>query len=349
MIAYCLRLQSGEVVMRWDSVRALKEEIATNVAPPAVEAIRRAGGFSIVTFSLDRVTPAEPMVALGIAPGSKRDDATLAVRLQRRSLEHAEDFLEDIRKRSHNEVDIRFVGQISTREGPWYRSKLRPLRPGGSVRHFSITAGTIGAFATDRKSGNTVILSNNHVLANENRGKARDHVLQPGHTDAGRQPGDTVAFLERWVELRRDQKNIVDAATARLKRGLSCDPDDYGELGRLAGTRSEPITGPITVAKIGRTTGLTRGRVTAVEVDNVVVSFDFGSLGFEKQIEIESAEDGAFSSGGDSGSLILDSEMRACGLLFAGSEAGGRNGRGLTYANPIADVLDRLEIALPVP
>ncbi len=335
--------------MRLDSVRALKQEIAADVVPPAVTAIRRDGGFSITTFSLDRMTRAEPLVALGVAPTDKRDDVRLAVRLQRRSFEHAEGFLNEIRKRAHDEVDIRFVGEIGIREGPWYRSKLRPLRAGGSVGHFSITAGTIGAFASDRKSGKTVILSNNHVLANENRGKTRDHILQPGHFDRGRQPGDTVAFLERWVELRRDSNNIVDVATARLKRGLSCDPADYGELGRFAGLRSDPITGQIAVAKIGRTTGVTRGQVTAVEVDNVVVSFDLGSLAFDNQIEIESTGDGAFSSGGDSGSLILDNQMRACGLLFAGSETGGRNGRGLTYANPIADVLDSLEIDLPVP
>jgi hypothetical protein len=33
-------------------------------------------------------------------------------------------------------------------------------------------------------------------------------------------------------------------------------------------------------------------------------------------------------------------------LLFGGSEAGGSNGRGLTYANPIAIVLKRLAIDL---
>lgn len=36
-------------------------------------------------------------------------------------------------------------------------------------------------------------------------------------------------------------------------------------------------------------------------------------------------------------------------LLFAGSETGGRNGRGLTYANPIDVVLRKLAIALPTP
>jgi len=47
--------------------------------------------------------------------------------------------------------------------------------------------------------------------------------------------------------------------------------------------------------------------------------------------------------------LILDESNRACALLFAGSETGGANGRGLTYASPIAAVLKKLAIELPAP
>jgi hypothetical protein len=101
------------------------------------------------------------------------------------------------------------------------------------------------------------------------------------------------------------------------------------------------------VAKVGRTTGPTQGRISAIEVDDVVVEYDVGEVSFDDQIEIESTGAGAFSAGGDSGSLILDEEFRACGLLFAGSETGGSNGRGLTYANPIAVVLKKLAIELP--
>ena len=53
-----------------------------------------------------------------------------------------------------------------------------------------------------------------------------------------------------------------------------------------------------------------------------------------------------FSAGGDSGSLIVGADRRAVALLFAGSDQGGANGQGLTYANPIYTVLDRLKIEL---
>ncbi|MFZ5689613.1 MAG: hypothetical protein ACOY5F_00015 [Pseudomonadota bacterium] len=335
--------------MHIESVRALKQEIAAEVVPPAVAAIEQAGGFSITTFSLDKQTKARPLLALGVAPGTKKTDVRLAVRLQRHSLERSETLLDTIRKRARDEVDIRFVGRIAKHTGPWYRSRLRPLRPGGSIGHFRITAGTIGAFAQERKSGRIVILSNNHVLANENDAKTGEAILQPGNYDDGKRPKDAIATLAKWVDLKPNGKNQMDAAIAALKNGVDCDPLNYDALGTLAGVRTEPILQPIAVAKVGRTTGLTRGRITATELDDVVVSYDVGAISFDDQIEIESTGSGPFSSGGDSGSLILDENMNACGLLFAGSETGGSNNRGLTYANPIAPVLSKLAIVLPVP
>ena len=99
--------------------------------------------------------------------------------------------------------------------------------------------------------------------------------------------------------------------------------------------------------KIGRTTGHTTGRVTAFELDNVIVRYDTGTLRFDDQIEIEGTADVAFSAGGDSGSLVFTSGARgALGLLFAGSDQGGTNGQGLTYCNPLTTVLRRLRASL---
>ncbi|MGH6611815.1 MAG: hypothetical protein ACRECQ_16345, partial [Burkholderiaceae bacterium] len=64
------------------------------------------------------------------------------------------------------------------------------------------------------------------------------------------------------------------------------------------------------------------------------------------QIEIEGLGDTGFSDGGDSGALIVDANGLAVGLLFAGSESGGRNGKGVTFANPIGTVLEKLKVEL---
>jgi len=117
-------------------------------------------------------------------------------------------------------------------------------------------------------------------------------------------------------------------------------------LGNLAGVGPAFLDAGTKVAKAGRTTGRTHGRVTAFELDNVVVGYDLGNLRFDNQIEIEGAEDGPFSQGGDSGSAIVDEELKAVALLFAGGDQGGSNGQGLTYANPIQTVLDTLKVDL---
>lgn len=69
-------------------------------------------------------------------------------------------------------------------------------------------------------------------------------------------------------------------------------------------------------------------------------------LRFENQIEIEGEGRKAFSAGGDSGSLIVDSGCLAVAQLFAGTDEGGSNGKGLTYATAIETVLDTLELDL---
>jgi hypothetical protein len=115
----------------------------------------------------------------------------------------------------------------------------------------------------------------------------------------------------------------------------------------LSGVANDP-SGIDAVAKIGRTTAMTEGRITAFEVDNVQVDYDGGTATFDGQLEIESTGTGLFSDGGDSGSLIYTPEGLAVGLLFAGSSIGGSNGLGLTYANLLIDCLSTLDCELVI-
>jgi hypothetical protein len=175
--------------------------------------------------------------------------------------------------------------------------------------------------------------------------------VQPGTFDGGQAPRDRVATLTRWVRFKPTGINFVDAAIARVADGVEVDPTRLRDLvggddRALAGLGAEFVDAGTDVFKVGRTTGARKGRVTAFDLDNVVVGFDVGNIRFDGQIEIEGAGRRAFSDGGDSGSLIVDADMQAVALLFAGSESGGSNGLGLTYANPIHEVLAALKVAI---
>ncbi|WP_243656296.1 hypothetical protein [Cellulomonas wangleii] len=219
--------------------------------------------------------------------------------------------------------------------------RVRPLRPGVSIAHVDVTAGTLGAFVL--VGGVVHALSNYHVLAGSPAARPGDTVLQPGPADGGRPPGDRVGTLARAVPLTAGCTAVVDAAVALLDEQ---DVDPTYPVGRI--TRTARALGGETVGKIGRTTAVTTGVVTAIELDDVVVGYgeELGNLRFDDQIEIEGAGRLPFSRGGDSGSLVYRQDGVALGLLFAGSETGGDNGRGLTYVNPIDAVLEALDATL---
>jgi hypothetical protein len=307
-----------------DSVRKLKAEL---LASPDVRGLGDEAGW----------------LALGIAPAG--GEAKLAVRVE--SLGGGgggEEAVARIEERARGEVDVRATGPIRAQQD--LQGRVRPLIAGLSVAHIDVTAGTLGAFVTVEGEDGLRILSNNHVLADEDEASAGDAVLQPGPADGGRDPADRIGALERAVALSDTEANLVDAAIAALA-DVEATVGDYGPLGRLAGVLADPAEADA-VAKRGRTTAITRGRVTAFELDGLQVGYTRGTLTFDDQIEIESTGSGAFSGGGDSGSLIVtaEDEPRAVGLLFAGSETGGPTGTGLTFANPIATVLRELRIGL---
>lgn len=252
------------------------------------------------------------------------------------------------RELAGEECDVRDVGVVraQTLTQRWDPADLqqrhRPLRPGLSVSHLDVTAGTIGGFVVD-ESGAVLVLSNNHVLADSGRGRPGDVVVQPGVADGGAVPADRIGVLDGVVPLDEVAPNLVDAATARLDDGVEVAAEYPG--GPLTGWVA--VTDDIAVEKVGRTTGHTQGRISAIEIDGVSVQYPSGVIDFDDQIEVTGAGSTRFSDGGDSGSVVYRPDTReAIGLLFAGSDTGGPNGQGLTYCNPIGVVLERLGVRL---
>jgi hypothetical protein len=329
--------------MQLASVRELKQELYEPLTPLGGLQAQQVPAVSVPAERTADVARIQPGIALGITAGTGPGDYRLAVRIQHRDLIGSSK-LAGIEKAAHNEVDITYIGELTKLEAsPESPSRVRPARPGTSVGHYAITAGTLGAFVRVDGSDRPRVLSNNHVLADENRGSVGDEILQPGVFDGGRAGVDRIAALERFVALDPNSLNHVDAALGLLDDDIEFDPslEEIDTTNRLASPEEVEH-----VIKRGRTTQLTRGSITAIEVDNVVVRFSTGPMRFDSQIEIASPETGGFSRGGDSGSLIFDEPTGdAVGLLFAGSDQGGPHGTGVTYANPLAIVFERLAVS----
>lgn len=253
------------------------------------------------------------------------------------------------RRMSKCAVDVIEVGEIValSRTG-----RQRPARPGSSIGHFQVTAGTFGAVVYDIKTGEPLILSNNHVLANSSNGtdgRARigDAILQPGKYDGGTDE-DVIARLHRFVpleleisvpdcrvasfaqkflnkavrQIRRNYEikierfstatNLVDAAVARP---LSHDivVGDIIDLGTPKGI-SRVVLGQ-KVKKSGRTSGTNSGHVKVAHATVRISMGEIGAATFTDQVLTT-----RMAQSGDSGSVVLDEYDRVCGLLSAGSE-----------------------------
>ena len=327
--------------MQMQSVRDLKREIAADVFAPFVNNL------------LERALGPQPgapvpspfhQLALGIMRGPAAGEFILAVRLQTQSalLQH---LVERIRAKAHGELDVRFIGRVQAQDGAndsaTLRKLCRPLVIGCSVSHVESTAGSLGLIAKHHKTGRTVLLSNSHVLAQAGQAKVGDAVTQPGPLDGG---GDKhVAALLDFVPLKLSGANHVDAAIAVVDKSIALTPKTLPGLGAFTVPNVELATPGMKVLKIGRTTGLTRGEITATEMDHVAVDYDIGVASFDDQIEITGMPGHPFSDGGDSGSLVLDEQMRAIGLLFAGS-ATANDGRGISFANHLPKVMAALAL-----
>lgn len=270
-------------------------------------------------------------------------------------------------------TDVIEVGELRLLAAPMPQIRTvctRPAPPGVSIGHVAVSAGTFGAVVRDAETGEMLILSNNHVLANQTDGQdgraaVGDPVLQPGPYDGGNVAHDTIGHLLRFVPVRplaepapcpvvqgaqraihtvlrllfpahkiqnsgrTPEDNLVDAAVARPVSPGVITPSILA-VGPVQGVTEAELGMP--VKKSGRTTGLTRGEVTALGA-TVTVGMGGGVVArFSDQVVAT-----PMAQPGDSGSLVLDEANRAVGLLFAGSDQA-------TVCNRIQNVLEALSV-----
>jgi len=248
-------------------------------------------------------------------------------------------------------------GELKPSSLPPKITKQRPLVAGVSIGHYKITAGTLGWYV--ESNGTMYMLSNNHVFANENKAEIGDPIVQQGMYDiydkenweqyiCGRlykfipinfneytcpYRRAVVNLLRKLKLVKKAEPNKVDCAIAEITVPYELKFIDV----------ETPVQGVNYELKLNDKVQKT-GRTTCWTKDGVVVDFNWcgyvaysrGYAWFEDQILIEKA---GFSDGGDSGSLIMDENFNAVGLLFAGSETH-------TVANKIKHVEDALQVKI---
>jgi hypothetical protein len=239
--------------------------------------------------------------------------------------------------------------------------------------------GTIGYFCR-RKSllprrSEVYLLSNSHVFVDLKKGTVDEHDLimqpSPGESASNRAVGELAFFSPIKLENDTDEANFVDAALAKLWRE---QPHRLmiPMIGAVKGfVQCKDVEVGETARKFGRTTGFTSGKVFSVYLD-IRLKYDRTGQNafFKNQILItpDKPDYEKFVDKGDSGSLLVDAENYASGLIFAGANSSeafktklsetDENAR-LTaeidvvekiehcgVANPMSDVLSRMKMEL---
>lgn len=208
--------------------------------------------------------------------------------------------------------------------------------------------GTLGSLI--QIGGNKYILSNYHVLyadivsgGNGRVASAGDPVIQPGLIDVSCQAGNAqnVGTLVN---------NGGSLPGHNFDSGIALANSNVDQSGAILniGTISSSTVGASVgqaVKKMGRTTGLARASITAVNgafsitYENECAGGTSFTQSYTNQIVV-SNDRCNFLDGGDSGSLMVedvDTNPRAVGLLFAGSTR--CNKTAIAIANPINSVL----------
>lgn len=315
------------------------------------------------------------VIGVGIgykATGGKITDELSLVSLVQNKVDSAELSTADLVPREIQGVitDVVQIGKVvayKARTDRW-----RPAPPGVSIGHYHITAGTFGTVVRDVATGQRLILSNNHVLANSNEANIGDPILQPGPADGGRAPQDRIADLERFVPIQMDNGNGGDDPTCGIAQFTTSLLNTFaqitGSAHRIQAKRISTAASPnlvdaavakptddsvitdeiidigkvntvaeaelnMEVTKSGRTTGTTEGQITTL---NAIIQVGYGGnlvATFEDQILTTD-----MSEPGDSGSLLVSkADKAAVGLLFAGSDT-------VTVHSPIQFVMDALNV-----
>lgn len=213
---------------------------------------------------------------------------------------------------------IRVVGQI------------QPIAQGGDPANVSgRSPGSLGCLVRD--AANTMYFLTCDHVAGVLAGANTNTQVFSGPTPIG-------SFVKgSTVVLDRTTQNVVDAALVSL-----ATPGNHSRalrtIGQIQGVNTGLSFGD-RVDKFGATTAQTTGDY--VYKVSHLVPYAAGTALFVDQIGIDCIHPSPFAQAGDSGSLVLDQNGNAAGLLFAAAV-----NSNLGFANPIHSVLQVLGVSI---
>lgn len=215
--------------------------------------------------------------------------------------------------------------------------KFRPLEGGCNVCVKKDTdGGTLGCIVTKKIlfKKKYFILSNNHVIARENKSSIGASIFQPHDFKY-----DVVARLSNFKKLhfikenKKVKANYIDAAIAEITR-KSLVSNLITKIGKVKGV-STPSLG-LKIKKVGCVIGLTFGEIVTIGVTENI-SFSDGKLAFFQDQILAKLE----GDEGDSGAIALNEDNEAVGLIFSGSKV-----EGLAVMNDINLVLKKFNVKI---
>ena len=195
-----------------------------------------------------------------------------------------------------------------------------------------------------RRGDSVFAISNNHVFGRLNSALVGELILQPGRSDVScaQTANDEVARVAdvHQIVFSTSYDNLMDAAMVSTTTNLIGNSTPTDGYGVPSSTTASAYIG-MTVQKYGRSSRLTKGKVSAI---NVIIGVNYwcGSARFVGQIAIQPAHKNTeFAIGGDSGSLVVtdNSSTQPVALLF------GKSGTTV-FATPVQTVLTRFNVTV---
>ncbi|MCD3350444.1 hypothetical protein G8V03_05775 [Clostridium botulinum D/C] len=208
---------------------------------------------------------------------------------------------------------------------------IRPVTGGYSISNQTFPrTGSLSCLVTD--GIRMYILGNNHILASSNRAPIGSYIVQPSIGDGGRQGIDVIASLSRFIPLNfQGQSNFVDSAIAEVMAPGLISPY-IAIVGPPKGTKYASLSE--SVMKIGRTSEKTTGKIT--QLHSVIL---VRASSTQKYLMIDQIITQRMSDMGDSGALLLDSNVFALGQLVGAAPY-------KSIYTPINTILDTLNVSL---